>query len=216
MVVRRSARAGFKFGRIECVVSELAQFRQSRGFLPADPLCRLPRPRRVYFRGTLMSEILDLLHDSEERRFAAGEVILEEGGASGPLLFLAEGTVEVVIDGQQIATTSQPGTVFGVFSLLPAGRDAATIRALEPCVFRVVQNPRELLQASPQLCWHVCETVTQRLATLAAYLGDLQRQFAGTDHVGMMREVLAALLHRQRPARIRPSESTIRQGEVVD
>jgi CRP-like cAMP-binding protein len=163
-----------------------------------------------------MPEILDLLHDSEERRFAAGEVILEEGGTSGPLLFLAEGTVEVVMDGVQIATTSQPGTAFGVFSLLPDGRDAATIRALEPCVFRVIQNPRDLLKESPLVCWHVCETVAQRLATLGAYLVDVQRQFAGTDHVGMLREVLAALLHRQAPTRIRPSESTIRQGEVLD
>ena len=163
-----------------------------------------------------MPEILDLLRDSEERRFAAGEVILEEGGASGPLLFLAEGAVEVVMDGVQIATTSQPGTVFGVFSLLPDGRDAATIRALEPCVFRVIQNPRDFLKESPLVCWHVCEAITQRLATLCAYLGDAQRQFAGSDHIGMMREVLAALLHRQPPTRIRPSESTIRQGEVVD
>jgi len=163
-----------------------------------------------------MSEILDLLHDSEERRFAAGEVILEEGGPSGPLLFLAEGAVEVVMDGVQIATTTERGTMFGVFSLLPDGRVAATIRALEPCVFRVLQNPRKILKESPLLCWHVCETNTRRLATLGAYLVDVQGQFAGTDHVSMLREVLAALLHRQPPTRIRPDESTIRQGEVVD
>ena len=163
-----------------------------------------------------MPEILDLLHDCEERRFAAGEVILEEGGTGGPLLFLAEGAVEVMKGGVQIATTSQIGTVFGVSSILPDGRDAATIRALEPCVFRVIQNPRALLKESPQVCWHVCETIAHRLATLSAYLGDVQRQLPGNDHVCMMREVLAALLHRQPSARIRPSESTIREGEVVD
>ena len=163
-----------------------------------------------------MPEILDLLHDSEERRFAAGEVILEEGGASGRLLFLTEGAVEVVKDGVQIATTSQSGTVFGVFSLLLDGRDVATIRALQPCTFRVVQNPRAFLQESPLVCWHVCETITHRLAALSGYLADVQRQLAGNDHLGMMRDVLATLLHRQPPTRIRPSESTIREGEVVD
>ena len=166
--------------------------------------------------GKPMPEILDLLHDCEERRFAAGEVILEEGGKGGQLLFLAEGAVEVVKEGVQIATTSQPGTVFGVFSLLPDGRDIATIRALQPCVFRVVQNPRAFLRESPLVCWHVCETIAQRLAALSAYLSDVQRQLAGHDHLGMMSEVLATLLHRQPPARIRPSESTIRQGEVAD
>jgi len=163
-----------------------------------------------------MSEILDLLHDSEERRFAVGDVILEEGRASGPLLFLVEGVVEVVMDGVQIATTSQCGTVFGVFSLLPAGRDPATIRALQPCVFRVVQNPRAFLKETPLVCWHVCETITHRLAALTGYLLDVQRQLPGTDHLGMLGEVLATLLHRQAPTRTRPSESTIRQGETAD
>ncbi len=163
-----------------------------------------------------MPEILDLLHDFEERRFAAGEVILEEGGKGGRLLFLTEGTVEVVKDGAQIATTSEPGTVFGVSSLLPEGHDVATVRALQPCVFRVVQNPRAALQESPLLCWQVCETIAHRLAVLSAYLSDVQRQLAGDDHLGMMSEVLAALLHRQPSTRTRPSESTIRHGEVAD
>jgi len=163
-----------------------------------------------------MPEILDFLHDSEERRFAAGEVILEEGGRGGRLLFLVEGEVEVVKDGTQIATTAQPGTVFGVFSVLPNGRDIATVRALQPCVFRVVEDPRALLRESPQVCWHVCETLAHRLAVLAAYLSDVQRQLAGNDHLGMMSDVLATLLHRQPSTRTRPSESTIRQGEIVD
>ena len=120
------------------------------------------------------------------------------------------------MDGVQILTTSQPGTVFGVFSLLPDGRDVATVRALQPCVFRVVQNPRAFLQASPLVCWHVCETITHRLAALSAYLSDVQRQLAGSDHLDMMRDVLSTLLHRQPTERIRPSESTIREGEVAD
>jgi CRP-like cAMP-binding protein len=163
-----------------------------------------------------MADILELLRGSEERRFAAGDIILEEGGTSGPLLFLAEGAVEMIMDGVQLATTSQPGTVFGVFSLLPDGRDAVTIRALEPCVFRVVENPREFLRESPLVCWHVCETIAHRLATLSAYLCDVQRQFSGNDNLGVMRDVLATLLHRQPTKRIRPSESTIREGEMVD
>ncbi|MEZ0253966.1 MAG: cyclic nucleotide-binding domain-containing protein [Chthoniobacter sp.] len=163
-----------------------------------------------------MLDILDLLHACEERRFAAGEVILVEGGRNGALFFLAEGTVEVMKDGGQIATTSQPGTVFGVASLLPDGRDVATIRALQDCVFRVVTNPRTFLPESPLVCWHVCETIAHRTAVLSAYLADVQRQLAGNDHLGMMSDVLATLLHRQPATRTRPDESTIRQGEVAD
>ncbi len=153
-----------------------------------------------------MPEILDLLRDCEERRFAAGEVILEQGGTGGHLLFLVEGAVEVVMDGAQIATTSQPGSVFGVFSLLSEVRDMATIRAHQSCLFRVVENPRAFLQNSPLVCWHVCETITHRLATLSAYLSDAQRQLAGHDHLSMMTDVLATLLHRQpKPCALAPA-----------
>jgi hypothetical protein len=106
--------------------------------------------------------------------------------------------------------------VFGVSSILPNSKDAVTIRALEPCVFRVVQNPRVFLKESPQICWHVCETIAHRLATLSAYLCDVQRQLPGNDHLDMLRDVLGTLLHRQPSTRIRPSESTIREGEVVE
>ena len=163
-----------------------------------------------------MPDILDLLHDAEELRFAAGDVILEEGGASARLLFLCEGAVEILKDGAQIATTSRPGTVFGMFSVLLDGKDMATVRALQPCIFRAVQNPRAFLQESPMVCWYVCETIAHRLAGLSAYLSDIQRQYAGEDHLGMMSDVLATLLERQPSMRIRPSESTLRQGEVAD
>jgi CRP/FNR family cyclic AMP-dependent transcriptional regulator len=166
--------------------------------------------------GKLMPDILDLLQDREELRFAAGEVILEDGGSSTRLLFLCEGAVEVLKDGVQIATSSEPGTVFGVFSLLPDGRDMATVRALQPSVFRVVENPRDFLQQSPLVCWHVCETIAHRLAALSAYVSDVRRQFAGTDHLAMMSDVLATLLQRQPSKRIRPSESTRLQGEMMD
>ena len=103
-----------------------------------------------------------------------------------------------------------------MFSLLLNGKDAVTVRALEPCVFRVVQNPREMLKESPLLCWQVCETITRRLSALTAYLTDVQRQLAGSDHLGMLSEVLATLLYRQPVPRIRPRESTIRQGELTE
>jgi hypothetical protein len=48
------------------------------------------------------------------------------------------------------------------------------------------------------------------------YLVDVQQQLAGHDHIGMVDGVLSALLHRQPSKRTRPSESTIRHGEVAD
>jgi CRP-like cAMP-binding protein len=168
------------------------------------------------FPGKPMSEILDLLRHSEERRFAAGEVILEQGRSSGLLLFLIEGAVEVVKDGVQVATATQPGAVFGELAVLLGGHHTATVRALQPCVFHVVENPRAFLETSPLVCLHVCELVARRLDAMNSYLVDVQQQLAGDDHLGMVDGVLATLMHRQPPNRTRPSKSTIRQGEVAD
>ena len=163
-----------------------------------------------------MLGILDLLHDYEKRRFAAGETILEQGKCTGLLFFLIEGTVEVVKDDVPVAKTSQPGATFGELSVLLGVDHTATVRALTPCLFHVVEQPRALLETSPQVCLHVCELVARRLDAMNRYLVDVQQQLAGHDHIGMVDDVLSALLHKQPSRRTRPSESTIRHGEVAD
>jgi hypothetical protein len=77
-----------------------------------------------------------------------------------------------------------------------------------------VESPREFLNSSPAMCLHLCETMARRLDSLNKYLVDVKQQFEGHDHLGMVDEVLEALLHRQPRARVRPRESTIRHGEL--
>jgi len=163
-----------------------------------------------------MSEILNLLRNSEERHFAAGEVILEQDENSGVLLVLVEGSVEVVKDGVPVAKASQPGAVFGELSVLLGVNHTATVRAVQPCIFHVIENPRAYLEATPRVSLHVCELLAARLDALNRYLVDVRQQLAGDDHIGMVDEVLATLMHRQAPRRIAPSESTIRKGEFAD
>jgi len=190
-------------------------FRQTVGSSSRASFAFTPSAPGVLFRQA-MSEILDLLRHCEEQRFAAGEVILEQGRSGGPLLFLVEGAVEVVKDGVQVATATQPGAVFGELAVLLCGNHLATVRALQPCVFYVIENPRAFLEASPLVCLHVCELVARRLDTMNSYLVDVQQQLAGDDHLGMVDGVLATLMHRQPAHRTRPSESTIRKGEMAE
>ncbi len=56
-----------------------------------------------------MSSILELIYGSEVRHFDAGQVVIDQGKKTDLLFFL----VEVVKDGVQVATASQPGAVFG-------------------------------------------------------------------------------------------------------
>jgi hypothetical protein len=62
----------------------------------------------------------------------------------------------------------------------------------------------------------VCETLATRLNAMLEYLRDIKHQFEDHDHIGMVDQVLESLVHRQPRARVRPSDSTIRQGELLD
>ena len=163
-----------------------------------------------------MPSILELIRGSEVRRYDPGQVVLEQGEKTNLLFFLISGAVEVIRDGVQVARASQPGAVFGEISALLGGKHTATVRALEPCEFHVVQNPREFLEASPIICLHVCELVARRLDTLTKYLVDVKQQFQGDEHIGMVDEVLVTLMHREPINRVKPSESKVRQTESSD
>lgn len=163
-----------------------------------------------------MPSILDLLHNHELRHFETGDIVLQQGTKTGLLFVLLEGAVDVVKDDVQVATASQPGAVFGELSAFLGGLHTATVRASRPCAFYIVENPRASLEASPQLCLHVCELLARRLDALNKYLVDVKHQFDGHDHLGMVDGVLEALMHRQPRTHIRPSESTIRESELSD
>ena len=163
-----------------------------------------------------MSAILKLLRGHEVRRFDADEIVIRQGEDTGRLYFLIEGCVEILKDDVRVAVASQPGVVFGEMAALLGGRHTATVRAEKPCAFYVVEDPRAFLEVSPSVCLHVCELLARRLDALNKYLVDVKHQFEDHDHIGMVDEVLEALLHRQPRDRIRPKESTIRHGELPE
>jgi CRP/FNR family cyclic AMP-dependent transcriptional regulator len=163
-----------------------------------------------------MSSILELLTDFEVRRFNTGQTVIKEGERTGLLYFLIEGAVEVRKEDVLLFATSEPGTVFGELSTLLGGNHLATVSAVKPCAFYIVANPRAFLASSPALCFCVCETLATRLNAMLEYLRDIKRQYEDHDHIGMVDQVLETLMHRKPRARVRPSDSTIRQGQPLD
>jgi CRP/FNR family transcriptional regulator, cyclic AMP receptor protein len=163
-----------------------------------------------------MRSILELIPGNDVRRFGAGEAIIEQGGRTNLLWFLVEGAVEVVKDGVRVATATQSGAVFGELAALLGANHTATVRALEPCVFYVCENPRAFLESSPLVCLHVCELVARRLDAVNQYLVDVKQQFVGDQHLGMVDDVLGTLIHRHPANRVKPDESTIREPELSD
>jgi CRP-like cAMP-binding protein len=133
-----------------------------------------------------------------ERRVETGEQILHEGGRVGVLFVLAEGAVEVVKNGVQIAIVSEPGSFFGELSLLLDAPHMATVIAIEPSRFYVVENADAFLRSHPDVMLGVSRLLAKRLHLVTTYLVDLKKQFAASDdHLGMVDEVLESLLHHQ-------------------
>lgn len=163
-----------------------------------------------------MNSILQSLQGHAIRRFDAGEFVIRQAETTEILYFMIDGAVEVLKDDVRVAAAGQPGLVFGELSVLLGVPHTASVRAVKPSSFYLVEQPREFLKASPALCVHVCELLALRLDALNKYLVDVKHQYGDHDHIGMVDGVLEALMHRQPGTRIRPKESTIRHGQLPD
>lgn len=141
--------------------------------------------------------MLQLIAGHKVQCFAPGDIILEQGGASGRLLVLIQGEVEILRDHVRVARALMPGAVFGEMSVLLESPFTATVRALKPSSFAVIENPRQFLASSPDASFHVARLLANRLDALNKYLVDVKRQYEGHDHLGMVDEVLETLMHRQ-------------------
>ncbi len=145
-----------------------------------------------------MSPLLDLVATQHSRQIAAAGIVIEQGEHLGELLVLVSGEVEILRDGVRVAKAAEPGVVFGEMSALLGGPATATVRALTDSVFSVIENPREFLRAHPEASLYVAELLARRLNALNKYLIDVKQQYEGHDHLGMVDEVLEALMHRPR------------------
>jgi CRP-like cAMP-binding protein len=65
-----------------------------------------------------MTALFEILRGHPKRHFGANETIIAEESTTGMLFFLIDGEVEVYKDDVQLATTSEPGSVFGEMSAL--------------------------------------------------------------------------------------------------
>jgi len=118
------------------------------------------------------------------RRFAAGQTILERGGASREVLFIAEGSVNIVnfsASGREIAyATLGPGDCFGELAAIDGQPRSASVVAAEPTLVASLSAERflELLKARAEVTFRMLCRLTamvrsgdvriMELSTLAA------------------------------------------------
>jgi CRP-like cAMP-binding protein len=131
--------------------------------------------------------------------FAAGEDLLSEGDKTGRLYVLLDGAVEVLKGEVQINVVSDVGAVFGEMSVLLNMPHMATVRAVSDARAHVVDDGAAFLEKHPDVAAALARLLAQRLHGVTTYLVDLKQQFEDrSDHLGMVDEILEALLHDQR------------------
>ena len=115
-------------------------------------------------------------------KFQAGENVLTAGSATGRLLVLRSGTVEVIKDGVQIASVNAPGSVFGEQAVLLDRPHTADVRTLEQSEFYVA-HALAILASDPTVALYVAAMLARRLDTANRWLVAVKRQVqAGEPH----------------------------------
>jgi CRP-like cAMP-binding protein len=151
-----------------------------------------PAPRS----RTLLDEAADL----PTLQAVPGDVLIEEGTHVGRLLVLVSGTVQVERDGVAIVRVSEPGAVFGEMSLVLQTPATATVRAVEPTVLKVADDPMGFLASHPGAALLMLKVSAHRVDAMTRYLVDVKQQYADTGgHLGMVDTVLDMLANQQVP-----------------
>ena len=153
-----------------------------------------------------MQDMLSLSASLPAVAFAAGDVVVEEGGASGALWVLVSGALRVRKGPVVVNTVTRPGALIGEIAVLLDGVNGATVEATEPSVLRHAADGKALLASDPAIARLVAIGLAERLNVVTTYLADLKRQYAGAPGLAMVSDVLAQLAATQRP-RARPGSA---------
>lgn len=111
-----------------------------------------------------------------EKVYESGEEILKEGEKKDHLYILAEGSVEVIKEGVQIAVVNDKGSIFGEISALLKTPHNATIRALTRSVFYIIPEAEKLLAENHVVTLAVAKLLAERLASIDARFADLKKR----------------------------------------
>ena len=107
--------------------------------------------------------------------FEPGETVLAAGSTTGQLFILRQGVVEVVRNGLQIATVSEPGAIFGELSIILDKPHTADVRALERSEFHSA-NASSLLTENVAALVYISAMLARRLDTANEVIIEARRE----------------------------------------
>jgi CRP-like cAMP-binding protein len=147
-----------------------------------------------------LESVFERLSGSPIQIFDEGELLLAGGTWTGRLLFLLQGTVDVVKDGWRIARVNKPGAVFGDMAILRDQPHSADVVAFQRSSLFVVDDAATFLRAEPLVALYVALVQSGRLDAANRSLIAAKNQFAGEkqEHqafLATLDEIGAALHH---------------------
>jgi CRP-like cAMP-binding protein len=126
---------------------------------PVDALRTVP-----LFEGLDDSELTRLADRFQERTFAEGETVVEEGATGTSFFVIGEGNASVSVGGD-IRATLGPGDFFGEMAILDDGVRSASITAATDLrsYFLTPWEFRPFIEEHPQVAFKLLGTLARRL-----------------------------------------------------
>jgi CRP-like cAMP-binding protein len=141
-------------------------------------------------------EVLERIGGFPLRLFAPGATVLSQATATGHLLFLREGAVDVAVEDVFIARVAEAGAVFGDISFLLEQPHSATVVAAEPSSFHVLEDPERFLEAEPRVAIYVARVLARRLNAVNHLLAEARHRLEEPDRPpAYLRETLERMGH---------------------
>ena len=131
--------------------------------------------------------------------YEPGETVLEAGSTTGQLFILRNGAVEVIRDGLQIATVSEPGAVFGELSVILDKPHTADVRALKRSEFHVAQAS-SLLTDNVAALLYVSAVLARRLDAANEVIVEIKGELESGKRPGVISKALDKLADLLSPA----------------
>ena len=143
-------------------------------------------------------DVVAMHPDLPLRTFEAGDVLLDEGPATGRIYVLASGEIEIAKGDVSIARVVEEGAIFGEISALLGVGHSATVRAATKLTAYEIADAARFLDTSPELMRSVANLLARRLIDATTYLTDLKHQYSDReDHFVMVDQILEALVNQQ-------------------
>ncbi len=116
------------------------------------------------FAGLDGRELEEIASTMQERRFAAGSTVTQEGASGVGFFVIEDGQAEVSVGGEHRATLG-PGDYFGEVALLTGSARTATITATNDltCYGMTPWDFRPLVESNSAIAWKLLSAMAERL-----------------------------------------------------